>query len=97
MAATGASTPPPERVDQLQAEDPWARPSTASEDASAAAATAAAADASRAVRLAGAASARGGTSRTYATGERTEAPPMRVIHDNPPSWSGDHPERELEP
>ena len=92
-----ATTPPLERVDLLQEDDPWRHTSTAPLDASAAAAPAAAADASRAARLASAAPSRGGTSRTYATGERTEAPPMRVIHDNPPSWSGDHPERELEP
>ena len=26
-----------------------------------------------------------------------EAPPMRIIHDIPPSWDGAHPEKELEP
>ena len=76
--------------------DPWRQQSTASHDASAAAAHDAAADASRAARLAAAART-SATSRTYATGERSDAPPMRVIHDNPPTWSGDHPERELEP
>ena len=38
------------------------------------------------------------TSNTYAAGGHSgDLPPPKVINDNPPGWSGDHPERELEP
>ena len=86
-------SPHPQERDPLQEDDPWEHTQpTAPTDASAAASPFrededAVADASRAAR---------GSSRAFATGTR-EAPPMRVIHDNPPSWSGDHPDKELEP
>ena len=89
-----------EERDPLHGEDdPWAgtRPTAPHRDAAADADEEedASAAASRATRIA--ASARG-SSRTFATGERnSDAPPMRVLHDNPPSWSGEHPDKKLEP
>ena len=89
-----------EERDLLHGEnDPWAgtRPTAPPGDADAIAEEEedASASASRAARIA--VTARG-TSRAFTTGERnSDAPPMRVIQDNPPGWSGDHPEKELEP
>ena len=97
--AGAMSSPHPSERDLLQEDDPWQQTQpTAPGDASAAAPPFredddAVADASRAARI-DAASYRG-PSRAFATGTR-EAPPMRVIHDNPPSWSGDNPDKELE-
>ena len=77
---------------QVPGSDPWNtdRSPTAPPGASATADDdAAAAEASR----------NRGRSRAFATGAPTRdlPPPIRVIHDNPPSWSGDNPDKELEP
>ena len=94
QCAEKMSSPHPQERDPLQEDHPWEHTvPTAPTDASAAAGqtfrddTDAAADASRPTR---------GSSRAFATGAR-ELPPIRVIHDNPPTWSGDSPDKELEP
>ena len=73
-----------DRVDVMVADDPWAR-STANPEG----------NAPQAQEQQGLA-APPYTSRAYATGA-TDAPPPRIIHDNPPGWSGEQPDRELEP
>ena len=84
------SSPPPTDEDVFQRDDPWSNTytPTAPPGASAGADDDASADASR----------DRGRSRAFATGaQRGDPPPIRVIHDNPPTWNGDHPEKELEP